>query len=274
MTVHKVKMCGCGHEASWHKPEGKGACVYGHGTTMGGCTCAGFGRRRRPDVPALLETAAPAASSLVDAVNVAIGALIGLRDALAANGGPAMLQVRAFVTEAPAPRRAPRVPKPAATKGDGQLRAGERRILEVVARHHPTRLTRTQLATLAGFSPTGGTYQTYLSTLRRNEFVEEDRAGLLVTNAGIRASGFGAPRPMTRAEILERWRGTLRAGERTMLDMVLEHGPVERAELGRLAGLEPSAGTFGTYLSVLKRNGLVDVDGRTVRVGKALSEAR
>jgi hypothetical protein len=48
MTIHKVKMCGCGHEASWHAENGTGPCTYGHDHPFKGCTCEGFGRRRHP----------------------------------------------------------------------------------------------------------------------------------------------------------------------------------------------------------------------------------
>ena len=41
-------------------------------------------------------------------------------------------------------------------------------MLHTLARHHPTRVTRAQLATLSRFKVTGGTFNTYLSTLRRN----------------------------------------------------------------------------------------------------------
>lgn len=155
-----------------------------------------------------------------------------------------------------------------------QLRAGERRLLDVSARHHPVKLTRAQLATLAGFAATGGTYGTYLSVLRRAGYLEESENLVGVSSTGLAAAGVKARQPMTKAEVLEQWRGVLRAGERTMLDLVLKHRSIHRSLLGEYAGFETSGGTFGTYLSVLRRNGLVDVEGQTVKLGKALSEAK
>lgn len=46
--------------------------------------------------------------------------------------------------------------------------------------------------------------------------------------------------------------------------------PMTRAELTAAAGLEPSGGTFGTYLSALRRNGLADVEDDAVRAAEVL----
>ncbi len=48
-------------------------------------------------------------------------------------------------------------------------------MLQTLAQRYPTPLTRAQLGTLAGFTPSGGTVGTYLGTLRRNELIEVDR---------------------------------------------------------------------------------------------------
>jgi hypothetical protein len=45
-------------------------------------------------------------------------------------------------------------------------------MLETLAKRYPTKLTRAQLGTLAGFTPSGGTFGTYLGTLRRNGLIE------------------------------------------------------------------------------------------------------
>lgn len=173
-----------------------------------------------------------------------------------------------------APKPPDRLLVAAMTNGAVHLRAGERRLLEVVARHHPVRLTRAQLATLAGFAASGGTYQTYLSVLRRAGYLEEDDGLVGAAAAGLATAGVQARRPMSRAEVLEQWRSALRKGERDMLDAVVKHREVTRERLGELTDIAPSGGTFGTYLSVLRRNELVVVDGPNVRLGKALAEAR
>ncbi len=73
--------------------------------------------------------------------------------------------------------------------------------------------------------------------------------------------------PYRYAEIREQWRAALKAGARTMLDHLLDAYPdsVTRAELAEAAGLEQNGGTFGSYLSSLRSNGLAEVNGGQVR---------
>lgn len=171
--------------------------------------------------------------------------------------------------EVAAPRRA----APVATNGAIKLRAGERRILEVLARHHPTKLTRSQLGALTGIKGGGSTMGTYRGVLVRHGLI--DVAGELValTSTGLAMTGSAKRKPMTRAEIVDIWKSALRAGERNMLDAIISTGEMTRDELGEVAGIDPEGSTFGTYLGVLKRNELVLVDGSKVRLGDALSRA-
>lgn len=154
-----------------------------------------------------------------------------------------------------------------------QLRAGERRMLETLARRHPLRLTRAQLGTLADFSPRGGTFRTYLSTLKRAGFLEESDGELWATPSGLAHLGYTEPpAPQTTAQLLAMWRGALRAGERRMLDLLVAAYPQwrTRAWLAQEAGIEQSGGTFGTYLGTLRRNGLVEVSGDSVCASQTL----
>ena len=53
--------------------------------------------------------------------------------------------------------------------------------------------------------------------------------------------------------------------------MALQHpSGIDRDELGHAVGLEPSAGTYGTYLSRARTAGLLEVEGRTVKPSDAL----
>lgn len=170
----------------------------------------------------------------------------------------------------PQPRPAPTVP---ALAGAVQLRAGERRMLEVLARHHEFRVSRTQLATLAGYTASGGTFGTYFSTLKRHELLLEQGGTVQITPAGLAYLGMDMPPPpQTTAELLEQWSTALRSGERKMLQELVDRYPVNlsRGELAAVAGYEVSGGTFGTYLSTLKRNGLVVVHGDQVSASETL----
>lgn len=157
---------------------------------------------------------------------------------------------------------------------DGQpnLRAGERRILEVLARHYPLRFTRNQLGTISRFSPRGGTFGTYFGTLRRNGLIEETAGQVSITQAGLDYLGEVPTQPLTTDEVVNMWRTALRAGERKMLDVLIGYYPaaISRIELGQEAGFEPGGGTFGTYLGSLRRNGLIEVEGNEIRASDTL----
>lgn len=125
----------------------------------------------------------------------------------------------------PVPRTDPtrgQAPGPPPATGPTQdvvLKAGARRLLETIARHHPMRHSKAQVGTLAGFKITGGTFQTYFSTLRRYGLVDIDHEGLITaTTEGLAAAGVDEPRPMSPDEVLELWRTRLKRGARQMLD--------------------------------------------------------
>lgn len=151
------------------------------------------------------------------------------------------------------------------TSGDGEspaLRAGARKMLGILARHFPLTITRAQLGTLAGMAHTGGTFGTYLSTMKRSRYVTEAAGHMLtITPTGLAAAGVEPGNPMSADEIRETWRRPLRAGARKMFDAIVAvyPEPIPREELARLTEMEASGGTFGTYLSILRRNGLADV---------------
>ncbi|HEX9370393.1 MAG TPA: DUF87 domain-containing protein [Roseiflexaceae bacterium] len=207
----------------------------------------------------------------------------------------------ARVTAAPAPRKVtaatalarparadPAPPVAAPTNGSASaeaggtvrepsLRAGERRMLQVLARHYPMKVTRAQLGTLSKFTHTGGTFGAYFSTLKRNGLIKETDGEVQITRVGLDYLGADVPpRPQTTEELLELWRSVLRTGERKMLDELVALYPqaLTREELGERAGYTASGGTFGAYLSTLRRNGLVEVDGDEVRANETLFLSR
>jgi len=168
----------------------------------------------------------------------------------------------------PGPDRAPRGDSDASPP----LKAGARRMLHTLARHHPMRVTRAQLATLSRFKVTGGTFNTYYSTLRRARLITEQQGLIELTDDGRAAAGVSTAAPASTAELLEQWRTALKAGARTMLDLLIDAHPdaLTRDELAQRAGYEVSGGTFNTYLSTLRRNGLAEVAGDTVRADDVL----
>ena len=173
----------------------------------------------------------------------------------------------------PKPAPSPRPTPPAAAQGEVQLKAGARRILETLARHHPMRTTKAQAGTLTGFKVSGGTWSTYVGTMRRAGYLDIDPAGLFyVTDAGLAVAGVDTAVPMSTEEVLDRWRQALKKGAREMLDILVDAYPntVTRAELADQLSMAVLGGTFSTYLGTIKRNGLADVDGQNVRASDSL----
>lgn len=153
-------------------------------------------------------------------------------------------------------------PRRASTTTDVHLKAGARRILETLARHHPVRHSRAQVGTLTKFKTSGGTFSTYWALLKRAGYIEEADGLAWVTDEGLAAAGVDGMTPMTPDEVLQQWRGSLRAGARRMLDKVIARPGMSRGELAAAVEMEVTGGTFSTYLSTLKRNHLVtDFDG-------------
>lgn len=156
---------------------------------------------------------------------------------------------------------------------EANLRSGAVRMLGEIASRYPIKLTRSQLATLVGMAPTGGTYNTYLGELKRRGLLSEDRDGSLqATQEGLDFAGQVPPAPSTHAEVLDRWVRSLRKGNARMLTAIARLHPagISKPDLAAELGMEVSGGTFNTYLGILRRNELVVVDGDQVTASDAL----
>lgn len=165
-----------------------------------------------------------------------------------------------------------RLVPPVEVEADAHLRAGARRMLEVLARHRDFKVTRSQLGTLSRFSPRGGTFGTYLGDLKRAGLIVEEGGLLRATDAGLAFFGELPSPPTSTEELMEQWGQVLRKGEREMLDLLVGVYPegVDRETLAEQTGFTASGGTFGTYLGVLRRNGLIEVEGGLVTASQAL----
>lgn len=152
------------------------------------------------------------------------------------------------------------------------LKAGERRMLEALARSAPMKFTRAQVGTISRFKASGGTFGTYFGNLKRHGLIVDSNGEVTISDDGLAYLGEAPKAPMTTEEMIEMWRGALKAGERKMLDALVSIYPqsVDREVLGDQTGYAASGGTFGTYLGSLRRNGLIEVDGSEVRASDTL----
>ena len=158
-------------------------------------------------------------------------------------------------------------------EGDGPLRAGAMRMLKAVAMLHPHPITKNQIATLSAFSVKGGTFQTYLSELKRCGWIEQSHNGFIsITDEGLVNAGDVPTLPTDPEEIVEMWARKFRAGAARMLRTIAEAYPeaMSKEDLADLTGFTASGGTFQTYLSELRRNGLIEVSGNEIRASKEM----
>jgi len=169
--------------------------------------------------------------------------------------------------------RAAQHDEPSTEDDEISLKSGAVRMLRELARRYPATFTRSQVGTLAGFTPSGGTFSDYFSKLKRLGFIAEDHQGnVSVTDTGLDYVGEVPPAPSTHDEIVAMWKNNLKSGVGRMLDEIVRcyPEPITREELGERSGFTVSGGTFSDYLSQLRRNGLVEVNGDDVRATEVL----
>jgi hypothetical protein len=177
-----------------------------------------------------------------------------------------------LIKEGTIPRPASRTAVPAATDDGTPLRKGERKMLTVLYQVFPTALTKAQLGTLAGYAVKGGSFDTYIGTLRRNNFISE-HAGTIALNCEAIPEEYQPKetKPLTRDGVVEMWKGRLRKGERVMLDTLLANPKgLTREELGEKSGYTVEGGSFDTYVGNLTRNGLADKSGGVIKISETL----
>ena len=153
------------------------------------------------------------------------------------------------------------------------LRAGAMKMLGWLAGAFPNSLTKQRIATLSGFSVKGGTFNTYISELKRNGWINGNGKELMITEEGLQnAEMREIP---SGEELLQLWQRKFRAGAGKILQCLYEAYPesLSKTEIGYQTGFEPSGGTFNTYLSELRRNNLIEVNGAAgIRISQEFFE--
>lgn len=186
---------------------------------------------------------------------------------------------RTFFSPKPTPKPAPRPDKEffnerrqAPAESNGAPTGGLRRMLVALAQC-PDGLTAKQIALRAGLSAKSGSFRTYLSTLRRNEWVTEQGQTLLLNSAGRGALGHYEDLPIGR-ELVEYWVNELGGGAGRMLSTLAGAYPnaLSPDELGGMVGMSSGSGSFRTYLSKLKTLGLMERTREGLRLNEELAE--
>lgn len=149
------------------------------------------------------------------------------------------------------------------------LKTGAHRMVTVLARMGDRGLTRDQLSTLAQVTK-GGTFSSYLSALRLAGLITEDGQRVGLTATGWARAG-EVPPPPTTEQIVEMYASKLKTGARRMLDLLVAAHPggLTKAELSDQAEVT-KGGTFSSYLSALRTNGLIDERDGVIFAGSTL----
>jgi uncharacterized protein len=187
--------------------------------------------------------------------------------ALATGSNATLPQPTSPATPAPAAKQpAPSLP------ADKPIVGGALRMIQTLASRYPMTFTKSQLATLSKMSPRSGSYSTYLSLLKSKGFIQIENNQVSITDAGLEFAGAYPQEPQTQEQIIAMWRENLQGGARRMFDVLVSIYPASktRDDLAFEAEMSPTSGSFSTYLSMLKSNGLIEVSGTDVKASDTL----
>lgn len=166
-----------------------------------------------------------------------------------------------------APKTPPATKKdPTGANGSNGLGGGALRMVKVLAMRHPAKFTETQWATWSKLKKSGGTWSTYKSRLMVAGLVEKNGNLWTATDLAVERYGDTSGSPQTREEILDMWKGKLGSGPARLITILDANDGMSKQELAEEAELTASAGTFGTYLSRVRANGLLDESDGVLRL--------
>lgn len=162
--------------------------------------------------------------------------------------------------------------KPIQPIDEKPLTGGALRMIKILVSKHPMTFTKNQLATFARLSPKSGTYGTYLSRIRNQGLIIEENGVLSASDEALSMFDVTPEAPETSDDLIRMWQSKFNGGARRMFDVLVEYYPssITRTELGDRVGLESSSGTFGTYLSRLKSNGIIEVANGEIKASDNL----
>lgn len=198
--------CACGHERAMHDDGGHGACHYGRGHALGGCSCDRFhSRAHRTHPPTVNGMAKPSSEQLTPCARALLTVLLqrgsANRKQLAVMSGysvtsggfaQALAQLRnaglldggasGFVPVLPQAERALGHVEPL-PRGPALLEYWSERvgpcasaILERVVTEYPKSVDRTELASTTGYSASSGGFASALAQLRTLALLDGFRA--------------------------------------------------------------------------------------------------
>jgi hypothetical protein len=156
---------------------------------------------------------------------------------------------------------------------NGTVSGGAMRMLKAAAMY-PSGITKTRMAALARLSYTSGSFGTYLSTLKKGGYITGEGNNFCITEYGLQEAGDVELLPTDPLQLIEMWCDILgnQSGVARMLRVLGKKYPqaLSKEALGDLVEMSSTSGSFGTYLSTLKRNGLISISSGQVKAADEL----
>jgi hypothetical protein len=148
---------------------------------------------------------------------------------------------------------------------------GPMAMLQALASLHPKALTKAQLATLAGYSPSSSTTRNYLSFLRVGDYIVMHGARIGLSAQGLAEAG-EVRQPKSTDELLELWCPRLGAGPEKILRLLVDQypTPLGKDQIETATGYSATSSTMRNYVSRLRANGLLAKDGDGYRASTNL----
>lgn len=159
------------------------------------------------------------------------------------------------------------------TASNGIVTGGAMRMLKAAAMFAPEPITKTRMAALARLSHTSGSFSTYMSTLKREGLLIGEGNLFTITQEGLNQAGEVEPLPTDPEELINLWCSVIGdgSGAARMLRVLATHHPnaITKEQLGEEVNMAQS-GSFSTYISTLKRNGLIKSSGQSIKISDEL----
>lgn len=138
----------------------------------------------------------------------------------------------------------------------------------------PQGLNREQISLLTGRKARGGSWWVAMKGIVDNGWALDDGDTMSITPVG--AALVPNAEPVPRDQIIARWRKSLPAPAREVLDVLIENQDrsFSSAELGRLTGRKPRGGSWWVAMSRLRETSIaVEVNGDELQLNPDLAMA-
>lgn len=228
----------------------------------------------RVEVPVLSDEQMGALQALADELNSKASELIEQAQFLMAFGQDILAVIartQDAAPPAPAPTRPAAAPPPQpapAPSGDPEgeekaisLKDGEISVLKAIAQRYPTRLTVSQIATLAGRSNKSSSFALAMTKMRRLNYITPGNKDIVITKDGLDFLGDDVPQqPQTTEELMSMWQRALKHSTYRLLDLIVGMYPREitKEQLSESSGYSIKSSSFNGDISLLVSNGLVE----------------